>query len=216
MEQKLSTPAQECEGVVVIPSNYAEEGVVPICIRTIDDHGRRVYRGWIEAVRPIADTLRGLAAHVIGNVHQVSELADGSVHPLSAKFGSELGRSPSMRVFVMAKFLAQDLSVVGGRRARLGMDVELTDMMLDLLRDERDFSKAYEDREFLDRLKDELRLAGKKDELKMLNLYLTDNEHKIATAFGVKKNSQERNTLSKRFWRSVTQGADRLRHGTTH
>jgi len=216
MEQKSSTPTQECEGVVVIPSNYAEEGVVPICIRTVDDDGRRVFRGWIEAVRPIADTLRGLAAHVIGNVHQVSELADGSVHPLSAKFGGQLGRSPSMRVFVMAKFLAQDLSVVGGRRARLGMDVELTDMMLDLIRDEQDFSKAYEDREFLDRLKDELRLAGKKDELKMLNLYLTDNEHKIAAVFGVKKNSQERNTLSKRFWRSVAQGADRLRHGTTH
>ena len=147
---------------------------------------------------------------------QVSELADGSVHPLSAKFGSELGQSPSMRVFVMAKFLAQDLAVVGGRRTRLGRDVELTDMMLDCLPDERDFSKAYEDREFLDRLKDELRLAGKKDELKMLNLYLTNRENKMAAVFGGKSNSQERNTLSKRFWRSVAQGAERLRHGTTH
>src|SRR2546427_10279167 len=110
MEQKSSTPSQECEGVVVIPSNYAEEGVVPICIRTIDDQGRPVYRGWIEAVRPIADTLRGLARNVIGNVHQVSELADGSVHPLSAKYGGELTRSPSMQIFVYAKYLARDLA----------------------------------------------------------------------------------------------------------
>jgi len=116
----------------------------------------------------------------------------------------------------MAKYLAQDLAVVGGRRARLGRDVELTDMMLDSLRDEQDFAKAYEDREFLDRLKDELRLAGKKDELKMLNLYLTNREHKIPAVFGVKKNSQEKNTLSHRFWRSVAQGAERLRHGPTH
>jgi len=216
MEQKSLTPTQECEGVVVIPSDYAEEGVVPICIRTIDDDGRRVHRGWIEAVRPIAETVRGLAAHVIGNVHQVSELADGSVHPLSAKFGSKLGRSPSMRIFVMAKYLAQDLSVVGGRRARLGMNVGLTDKILNSLRDEHDFSKAYEDREFLDRLKDELNLAGKKDELKMLNLYLTNRENKIAAVFGGKSNSQERNTVSHRFWRSIAQGAERLRHGPTH
>ena len=120
-----------------------------------------------------------------------------------------------MRIFVMAKYLARDLAVVGGRRARLGMEVELTDTMLELLPTEQDFAKAYEDREFLERLQEELRLAGKKDELKMLMLYLTDNEHKIAAAFGVRRNSKERNTLSKRFWRSVAEGANRLRQGTT-
>ena len=201
--------------MVVIPSNYAEEDVIPICIRAIDDEGRPVYRGWIEAVRPIADTLRGLARRVIGNVHQVSELADGSVHALSAKYGERLGRSPSMQVYVHAKYLAQDLAV-GGHRARIGRDVELTDAMLETLPYQDNFEKAYEDREFLERLKEQLRLLGKNDELKMLNLYLTESEHKIAEVFGVKRNSRARNTLSQRFWRSLGKGsAEVLRIKTT-
>ena len=183
MGQNSSTPTQRCEDVVVIPSNYADEGVVPICIRTVDDEGRRVYRGWIDAVVPIADRLRWLAGHVMGNVHQVSELADGSIHPLSARFGEELGRSPSMRIFVMAKYKARDLAA-GGRNARLGLEIGLADAMLDVLAGGQDFAKAYEDQEFLQRLQEELRLAGKKDELKMLRLYLIDNEHNIAADSG--------------------------------
>ena len=210
MKQKSSTPSQECEGVVVIPSNYAEEGVVPICIRTIDDEGRPVYRGWIEAVRPVADSLRGFARRVIKNIHQVSELADGTVHTLSGKYGNRLGRSPSMQIYVHAKYLAQDLAV-GGRRARVGRDVELTDSLVKHVAYQPNFDKAFEDREFLERLKEQLMLLGKTDELKMLNLYLTGAEHKIPEVFGVKGNSTARNTLSHRFWRSIAQSVDILR-----
>jgi hypothetical protein len=210
MENKSPTNPEEWERVVVIPSNYAEEGVIPICIRAIDDQGRRVHRGWIDAVFPIADALRTLARRVIGNIYQVSELADGSVHALSAKYGEQLGRSPSMQVYVHAKYLAKDLAV-GGHRVRINREVELTRSMLEVLTYEPDFEKVYEDREFLERLKEQLLLQGKTDELKMLNLYLTGAEHKIAEAFGVKRNSKARNTLSQRFWRSIGQAADILR-----
>jgi hypothetical protein len=209
MEQNWS-PTQECEGVVLIPSNYAEEGVIPICVRTIDDQGRLVYRGWIEAVRPIADTLRGLARRVIGNIYQVSELADGSVHALSAKYGEKLGRSPSMQIYVHAKYLAQDIAV-GGHRIRMGREVKLTETMLALLPAQHDFAKAFEDLEFLERLKETLAMLGKTDELKMLNLYLTDADHKIAEAFGVRRNSRARNLLSQRFRRAVQEAMKILR-----
>jgi hypothetical protein len=208
--EKNSDATNEREGVIVIPSNYAEEGVIPICVRAIDDQGRPVHRGWIDAVCPVADALRTLARRVIGNIHQVSELADGSVHALSAKYGQQLGRSPSMQVYVHARYLAQDLAV-GRHRARMAREVELTRSMLAVLRYEPDFDKAYEAREFIERLKEQLLLQGKTDELKMLNLYLTGAKHKIAEAFGVKRNSRARNTLSQRFWRSISQAADILR-----
>jgi len=210
MQNNSSTPTQECERVVIIPANYEEEGVIPICIRAIDDQGRAVYRGWIEAVRPIADTLRGLARRVIGNVWQVSELADGSVHALSAKYGEQLGRSPSMQIYVNAKYRAQDLAV-GEHRTRMGLDVELTDTILALLPSQQDFSKAYEDCDFVERLKEKLLLLGKADELTMLNLYLTGAEHKIPEVFGVKRNSRARNLLSKRFRRGVDEAVKLLR-----
>ena len=214
MEQNSSTPFQECEGVVVIPSNYAEEGVVPICIRTIDDDGRPVYRGWIEAVRPVADSLRGVAKRVIKNIYQVSELADGTVHTLSAKYGKRLGRSPSLQVYVHAKYLALDL-VAGGRRLRVGRDVQLTETLAKDLAYQPHFDKAFEDREFLDRLKEQLTLLGKTDELKMLNLFLTGAEHKMSEIFGAKGNETARNTVSHRFWRSIAQSVDILRTKAT-
>jgi len=87
----------------------------------------------------------------------------------------------------------------------------LTESLVKILSYEPGFDKAFEDREFLERLKEQLVLLGKTDELKMLNLYLTGAEHKIAAAFGVKRNSQASNTLSHRFWRSIAESVDILR-----
>src|SRR5207244_8220269 len=112
-----------------IPSDYEESGVIPICIRKIDDLGRPVYEGWINAVRPIADPLRALARRVIGNIWQVSELADGSVHALSAKHQDRLGTEPSYQIYAHAKRLARDIAV-GGRRARTALDVDLKEHVL--------------------------------------------------------------------------------------
>lgn len=211
MNNNSSSPTQDCGGVVIIPANYAEEGVVPICIRTIDDQDRPVHRGWIEAIRPVADPFRALARRVIGNIHQVSELADGSVHALNAKFGSDFGRSPSMRLWVHAKFLAQDIAA-GGHRNRMRRDVSLTDVMLDMLPVEHDFARAFEDQEFLERVIETLQMLGKTDELTIANLYLTNSEHKIAEAFGVKRNSPARNLISQRFRRGINEALKRLGH----
>src|SRR5688572_13425192 len=114
--KNISTvPARENEDLVLIPQNYAEESVVPICIRSIDDLGKPIYRGWIEAVLPIADPLRNLARRILGDVWKVSELTEGSVHGLNARYGQELGRAPSGRIFGDAKWRALDLAA-GGRR----------------------------------------------------------------------------------------------------
>ena len=93
----------------------------------------------------------------------------------------------------------------------MGLDVQLTDTMIALLPDQQDFAKAYEDREFVERIKDQLILLGKVDELTMLNLYLTGAEQKVAEVFGVKRNSRARNALSQRFRRGIDEAVKLLR-----
>ena len=49
------------EGVwmyVLIPADYEAQGVVPIGISDVDYKGRLVMPGWIEAVKPVAGSLR--------------------------------------------------------------------------------------------------------------------------------------------------------------
>src|SRR5437588_5076730 len=91
----FAAPEGENGPFVVIPPNYVEKRVVPILIRTMDDLGNQVYHGWIEAVQPIAKTLRFLAKRVIRDEWRVSELTESSVHMLSRLHGERLGRSPS-------------------------------------------------------------------------------------------------------------------------
>jgi hypothetical protein len=195
-------PPQDDEKLVLIPANYAEESVVPICIRAIDDMGRPVYRGWIEAVWPVADPLRILARRILGDVWKVSELTEGSVHGLNARYGKELGRAPSGRIFGDAKWRALDLAA-GGRRPRVGRDVDLWDETLAAMADPEDFAKAYEDREFFQRLEERLKSTGQTDTLIMLQMYLSNSEDEIAAVFGIERNSRGRNTLSQRFRRSM-------------
>jgi hypothetical protein len=94
VENIFSAPEGSNEQVVVIPENYEETAVVPICIRCIDDEAKGVCRGWIEAAKPLAEQLQYLAKTVIRDVERVSELAEGSVHALSAKFGDRLDEIP--------------------------------------------------------------------------------------------------------------------------
>jgi hypothetical protein len=198
----MQTTMHDDSKVILIPTNYLEERVVPICIRTVDDEGRHVFEGWIDAVRPVADPLRRLAAKVLGDINRVSELTEGSVHVLSATHGSELGYTPSTRVLRDAKWRARDM-LAGNRRLRVGRDVELRNEMLASLRDPHNFAKAYEDREFLQRLEDHLRNTGQTETLIMLQMYLSECEDDLAEVFGVRKNSQDKNTLMQRFRRTL-------------
>jgi hypothetical protein len=202
MEKLSSTPTQDRERLVIIPTNYEMEGVVPICISTIDDEGLPVHRGWIDAVRNVADPLRALARRVIGEVWQVSELAEGSVHALNRKHGEQLGRSPASQIYADASWRAKDLAA-GSRRARSGRDVELKKHLLECLKDPHDFEHAYEDREYLEHLEEKLWAMGKTDVLTMLYMHQTGAKDLISEVFGIRKNSRARNALSQRFRRTV-------------
>jgi hypothetical protein len=188
--------------LVVIPEDHADLDVVPICISDTDSKGRRVSHAWLQAVPPVADPLRRLARTVLGDVWRVSELAQESVHQLSARHGDKLGPAPSRAIYVDASFRASDMAA-GGRRARVGLDVELKDHVLASLREPHCFATAFEDKEFFQRLEQRLKILGLKDIQTLLNLYLSESEDQIPTVFAVKANSAGRNTLSQRFYRGL-------------
>ena len=187
---------------VVIPENYEDLGVAPICISDTDPEGRSVAPGWIRAVRPITGPLRRLASNVLGDIWRVSELTESSVHQLSARHGDNLGPAPSRAIYVDASRRASDLAA-GGRRARIGLERELKNHVLANIREPYSFEKALEDREFLQRLETCLRTLGQNDLQVLLNLYLSECEDQIPALFGVQPNSSARNTLSQRFYRGM-------------
>jgi hypothetical protein len=195
-------PVREQFMLVVIPPDYETKGIIPICISDVDDDGRVVHRGWIEAVPRVADRLRSLARNVIGDAMCVSELTEGSVHSLNALHGEKFGRSPSRRIYVDAWWRAKDIAA-GGRRARVGREIELKEQMLACMREPYDFARAFEDREFMERLEVRLDNLGMDDLKLMLQLYLSDAEDQIPRVFGIEPNSRERNTLSQRWRRGI-------------
>jgi hypothetical protein len=186
----------------MIPENYLATGVVPICIRQIDDDGNRVFPGWIEAVPPVADPLRRLATRA-GDVWLVSQLAEESVHGLSARHGADLGPAPSSAIYRDATWRALDMTV-GGRRARNGLDVQLMSTVLSLVQEPYDFAKVVEDRELIEHLESKLIELGLGDAHKMLMLYLAEAEHEMPAAFGIEsRKSTAWQTLCKRFRRGI-------------
>lgn len=186
----------------MIPEDYLTTGVVPICIRQVDNEGNEVFPGWIEAVPPIADPLRRLARRA-GDVWLVSQLAEESVHGLSARHGRDLGPAPSSAIYQDATWRALDMTV-GGRRARNGLDVQLVKEVLGLLQEPYNFAKVIEDREFIEHLENRLIELGLGDVHKMLMLYLAEAEDEMPAAFGIEsRKSTAWQTLCKRFRRGV-------------
>jgi hypothetical protein len=209
----FSTPEGDGAKLVVIPSDYLREGVVPICIRTTDDAGNPVYRGWIDAVRPIAGQLRFLARTVIRDVWRVSELTEGSVHMLSAKHGQRMGRRPDYRIYRDAKWRARDMAA-GDRRIRVRREVRLLEGVRAVIQDPYDFVKDFENRELFTRLQEELRAANQDDVLLMMQMYLSDSDDDIAGVFGAASGAagyRAKNTLYQRFRRGLRRAAKALR-----
>lgn len=193
----------------VIPENYLETGVVPICISDIDKSGKPVFKGWIDAVPQVAEPLRRLARK-LGDVWLVSELTEGSVHQLSAKHGEVLGPAPSSAIYRDAAWRAADMAA-GGRRERDGLNLQLMQVMLACLREPYSFERAYEDAEFFERLLEELKRTGKSDIARMVQMYLADAEDQIPAAFGIEeKTGKAWQNLSKRFLRSIRRAAGSL------
>jgi hypothetical protein len=193
----------EPESFVVIPPNYFEQGVVPIFIRTIDDLGNQVYNGWIEAVPPIARSLRFLARTVIRDEWRVSELTEGSVHTLSRLHGERLGRRPSNQIYVDAKWRAKDMAA-GGKRFRLRLDVDLYNDTQANIVEPSDFVKDFVNRDLVSHLEERLIELGQTDVLKMMEMYISDSADEIPTVFGIpagRAGYKAKNTLYKQFRR---------------
>ena len=124
--------------VVTIPFGYEElpaqdrDSIVPICLSATDEEGRKIAWGWFEAVERIQTPLRHLARSFLGDIWRVSEVTESAVKILWRAHGENLGISPSSRVYVQAKWCAQDLKA-GTARDRRGLNVAL-DELDDLLR----------------------------------------------------------------------------------
>jgi hypothetical protein len=187
---------------IVIPPDHAERGVVPICISDVDYEGRLVVPGWIEAVKPIAEPLRRMTSVITGDVHNVSQVTEEAVHSLSARRGEKLGRKPSSQVFASAKWRAHNLKL-GDSRVRKGLEVEFREIMAECLTVAPDFAGAIENQDLVARLRKRARERGRHDLETLLDLYLSGAEDQIPRVFGVQPNSQERNTLSQRFYRGI-------------
>jgi DNA-directed RNA polymerase specialized sigma24 family protein len=125
--------------IVTIPFDYDPVkyggALVPIFLNDTDEKGRRIYRGWIEAVIPVHERLITLAKRILSDPWRVSELTDVTVHHLWGKYGSEVGPNPSHRVYVTARRKAHGLEDPGARlylRKNVALD-SLADYQRDIL-----------------------------------------------------------------------------------
>lgn len=183
--------------------------MVPICISPIDRDGNPVFKGWIEAVPPVADPLRRLARN-LGDVWLVSQLTEESVHQLSARHGEVLGPAPSSAIYRDAAWRAADMRA-GGRRERDRKNVQLLDTMLACLPGGADLARAIEDREFVSKVIQRSRDLGLRDVERMIMMYLAEAEDQIPAAFGIESRAGKAwQTLSKRFLRGIRRAASSL------
>jgi hypothetical protein len=206
IENIFPSPEEGDEKVVVIPPDCLGKRVVPICIRTIDDQGRPVHSGWIEAARRVAGSLRFFARTILKNEERVSELAEDTVHRLSAKHGDRMGRRPDYRLFIFAKWRARMIAAGTPRSHDFQREVELPPGMRDGRPDPYDFAKAFENREYFMKVEEELRRTGRNDAAKVIQMYLAGSDHEIAEVFGLpsgKAGYRAKNTFFQRIRRDV-------------
>ena len=197
------------EEFVMIPFDYsqlsAEErtSIVPICVKRTDRAGQIIAWPWFsDGVVPIADRLRWLARSILNDVWRVSELTETSVHTLWYKHGEDLGVWPSRLLYKHAKWLAEDMRA-GGRRARRGFDVVLNELA-GVIREQRDFAAAYERRQILDAVRQELLNNGEEDITEMMDMILYGCRWgHVVGHFGESPTPKNINTFQRRFWRAI-------------
>ena len=187
---------------VLIPADYEAQGVVPIGISDVDYEGRLVAPGWIEAVKPVAGSLRRITALITGDVGNVSQLAEETVHALSADNGENLGRNPSCRIYVGVKWRARNLRD-GGSRKRKRIETELLDEYIDTVQCLPEFANDLEARDLVEHLIERARQRERADLEQVIDLFLADAEREIPSVFGVRRGSPERKKLSVRLYRGL-------------
>ena len=193
--------------VVTIPFNYRPErdSIVPICVSDTNSLGERIAEGWIIALADVANPIRGLARRVLQDVWRASELADETLDDLSRLHGDDLGKNPAARVYVQAKWMALDKRA-GGRRARKGLELEPYQVLMDHLREPRDFAEEYERKQFLSVLDARLAELGFADVRRMMRLMLQGYEpHEIYEELGITRYS-----YTHRFWRGIRKALNGL------
>lgn len=194
----------------VIPENYLETGVVPICISRVDRTGQPVFQGWIDAVLNVADPLRRLAKKELGDIWRVSELTEASVHQLASRHGETLGPAPSSAIYRDASWRAKDLRA-GGRRERTGLNIQMRDEFLALLRTQGEFPELTERADFIDKVRSEAERLGQDDVVLWMNMMLAEAEDQIPGRFGIEsKATTAWQSLSKRFLRGIRRAANSL------
>jgi hypothetical protein len=120
-----------------------------------------------------------------------------------AKPGADLPNDPDIVIYRRAKWHAEDLRA-GGRRARIGADVELFSSTLDLLRDQFEIAADTGHRDTLDRLVSQAREMGMADAAAMVPMMLRGcGAEEYVRRFGKK-----RNTLTQMFFRHMRKAAE--------
>lgn len=116
--------------VITIPFGYEKlpdqqrDLIVPICVPSFDDDGRKIAWTWFEAVAAAQYPLRGLARFFLEDEWRVSELAEAALKIVWRTHGEDFGYSPAGRIYTQAKWCAKDLKA-GSSRDRRGLNVRL-------------------------------------------------------------------------------------------
>jgi DNA-directed RNA polymerase specialized sigma24 family protein len=193
--------------VITIPFDYDEKLhplVVPICICDTDLEGNMIHPDWFErGVAPVADNLRRVAQRALNDVWRVSEITEHAVHSIWRNRGSDLGTNPGLIVYKRAKWYAEDLRA-GGRRARIGTEVELFSETVDHLRDQFDLISQAENEDTLDKLVAKATELGMTDVVAMVPMMLRG----CSAEQYVKRFGKKRNTLAQMFFRNMRKAAD--------
>jgi len=141
---------------VVIPFGYEElpetcrSGITPIYIARIDRRGNWICMEWFErGVMPAHGRLVRIARDELGDSRYVSEVAETALHNLWDRNGPDLGRDPDHRVAREARWVARDIKAGHWRDRKYqafytaldALDEKMRDQMLV---DQRDYRRAYE------------------------------------------------------------------------
>jgi hypothetical protein len=204
--------------IVVIPFNFeklspAEQvKVVPICVTRKDRHGNNIAWGWFEAVSKIQAPLKSLAHRFLYDVWRTSEIADLAVQSVWDSHGEDFGRRPERRIYVQAKWCAQDLQA-GTQRERRGKTVALDDLDESIrkkaLVDPAEYDARYVAGIQLSELSRRLEELGRGDVKIMLDhLRSGCNWDEVGALTG-----QTANTAQRRFWRWIGKVIEPMRGG---
>ena len=201
-------------GVIIIPFDYEQlpesqqRAIVPICIASVDRHGKPIARVWFEeGVAPVQDQLRCIARYKLGDVRCVSELAEITVHKLWERHGDNAGIYPWRRVWARAIWEARDLAA-GDSQWRIKHTIPLAlgslegDIYGNGLADPTAYEEIYERKllvELVERRIEKDQRGEIRQVFKMLRQGYTWDE--IATQI----HDPKPEALKKRFWRWIKQ-----------